>query len=265
MSEPNGSPDDDSLLTAFLDGELAEGERAAVQRRLDAESALRARLALLAAGARPFREAFDTLLAQAPRARLAARLPRLEEARPPARRRGRIAAVIAAVLVAGIVGFTVGRQPLPWRGAEGRLAQGADNWRQAVADYFRLQTPETVASLPDNDATLAVELRDAAAGLELPLVPAQVALAGATLKRAALLSFKEQPLAELLYLDAGAGPLALCIIRNGQPDAPIRTEQRTGFTIAFWQHGGRGFLVIGRASAEALRTRAETVAVRFAS
>src|SRR5579871_5106762 len=67
---------DDSQLVAYVDGGLSPDERAALEARLAGDPGLQERLRRLAAGNRPFSEAYDVLLRNAPRERLTAALDR---------------------------------------------------------------------------------------------------------------------------------------------------------------------------------------------
>lgn len=251
----------DIELTGYLDAELSDTERQALEARLDGDPDLRARLDLLAA-ARPTTEAFDILLNAAPRERLAAILDTAvtQSSRAPARGRFIPAAVAALILLAvGVaVGFGLARFALP---GTTEIAHQPPGWRAAVADYMALYTDESLDAMPDDPAQRQMELANVGAKLDLDLTPANVELPDLTLKRASLLEFRNLPLAQITYRSQ-SGPVALCIIANGKPDAPLALEERDGWGVAFWTVGGLGYMVIGKVPAEELRTLAETVESR---
>src|ERR1700694_853464 len=105
----------DSQLLAYVDGALSPSEREALEARLAGDPALKARLAELASGNRPFAGAYDVLLRNAPRERLAASLERarsrfeagLNEQRRFAARRWLqpLAAAMVVFLVGGAFGL----------------------------------------------------------------------------------------------------------------------------------------------------------------
>jgi anti-sigma factor RsiW len=259
---------EDAELTAFLDGELPDSRRAAVQRRLESDDETRRRLAVLERGVGPLRAAFDLVLEEAPQARLSAML-----ARPPTRRRTvgvwRPMMATAAALVIFALGVVLGQfAHLPTRSgapAAREAAESSSNWRQSVAEYFSLQTADTLAAVPDDASARARELVVAASRLGVPLSTERLTFAGLTLKRAEVFSYDGMPLTEVLYVDAQGGPLALCIIANGKPDASFQQEQRKGLNIVYWQSGERGFLVIGRSPPSQLLDQAKTIDQRFSS
>ncbi|HVB89438.1 MAG TPA: anti-sigma factor [Beijerinckiaceae bacterium] len=270
MTEAHELPTD-AELTAFLDGELPNDRRAAVERRLQQDSLARERLALLERGARPFQAAFDVILDAAPNERLKAMLSKLPSAPASVRRRSRLSRIVsaaAAALALFGVGLAAGHWVYPRSASEGRPrteAEGTapENWRQTVAEYFRLQSPATLAAIPDDARTRRAELAAAASRLGLALSQGRLALPDLVLKRAELFVFKGMPLAEILYFDPQGGPMALCIIANGKPDAGLRSERREGMNVVYWQQKKRGFLLIGRTRSALLRQRAKTIAGRL--
>ncbi len=268
MADPVDSPpSDDALLTAYIDGELATDDRRAVEARLAGEAALAARLADLKRGGRDFAGAYDALLAGAPHERLAAMLAEATAEARPARRPGgwrpaAIAASIALFVLGAAAGYWV---PLVTGVVQPVPVAAAPNWRQAVAEYMGLTTPETLAVIPDNPAQLADELLAVGARIPVALSPDRLALPDAALKRASLFDFHGKPLVQLAYLSPGEGALAFCIIANGRPDAAVASEVREGFNIVFWNRNGLGYLLIGKAPQKTLEALAGDLRARVAS
>ena len=255
--------DDDSILTAYLDGELAADERAAIEKRLLAEPALKMRLDQLGRGGRAFGPAFDALLVAAPEEKLAAMLADLaakhaHNGRRSAGSRWGWAMAIAAALVifaaGGLAGYML--PILTHRPPE------LPGWRQVVAEYQLLTTTETLAAIPENAAMVSEELTAIGGRLTLDLTPDKLALPNAALKRAQLFEFRGRPLVQLAYLTADNGPVAFCIIANGRPDTSIAFEMREGFNIVFWTNKGHGYMLIGKAPREALEAYAGDLAAR---
>ena len=249
MADPvDSTMSDDALLTAYIDGELPADERAALDGRLAREPDLAARLAALEQSSRDFAGAFDLLLAEAPTARLSALLAEAGEQARPASRRGWRPAAIAAAIALFVLGAGAGYlvplatglvQPVP-------VAE-SPNWRQAVADYMGMMTPETLAIIANDPAALAGELTRVGDRLSVALTPDRLALPDSALKRASLYDFHGKPLAQLAYLSPADGAFAFCIIANGKPDGAVAFEQREGFNIVFWNRNGIGYMVIGKA------------------
>jgi anti-sigma factor RsiW len=88
---------DDGRLAAFLDRQLDEAERRAIEAALTADPALRERLRMLARGDLPLAAAFDAALAEAPIERMRERL-KAALAPPRPAPRARAAGAIAAAL-----------------------------------------------------------------------------------------------------------------------------------------------------------------------
>ena len=254
---------DDGVLTAYLDGELAADERAALETRLMAEPTLKVRLDQLGRGGRAFGPAFDALMAAAPADKLAAMLADLAAkhayyGRQSVRSRWRTAMAIAAALLIFAAGGLAGTV-LPMVTQKPAEPPG---WRQVVAEYQGLTTAETLAAIPENAAVGSEELRVIGGKLALDLSPDKLALPNVALKRAQLFQFRGKPLVQLAYLSPESGPIAFCIIANGRPDEGIAFEMREGFNIVFWTDGGRGYMLIGKAPRAALEAYAGGLAAR---
>lgn len=263
VDNTDGIAPDDVTLTAWLDGELASGERAALDRRLAAEPHLRARLEFLRQGDRAFGPVYDALLSQAPAGRLDAALASLVADRghaapaAAALRRWRVAAAAVAIFavgaIAGYVTSVATAPPPPYLG-----------WRQTVAEYHALISPETLAVISEDQAELATELASIGGRMALDLSPEQIALPDATLKRAQLYDYRGAPLVQLVYQSLEAGPIALCIIANGREDAGLDFEERVGSNIVYWSKDGRGYMLISKtATRDQLEAYAGDIAARF--
>lgn len=258
MADPaNRQPSDDALLTAYIDGELAAGERAVLERRLAGEAALAARLDELRRGGRNFTDAFDLLLTAAPSERLSAMLASVVEQDRPARRSWRPAAIAAAIAIF-VIGAAAGAfVPLVTGITQPVAVAEAPNWRQAVAEYMGFTTTDTLAVIPDNPTQLADELSAVGQKIAVDLTPERLALPDAALKRATLYAFRGKPLVQLAYLSPADGAVAFCIIANGKPDAALAAEEREGFNIVFWNHNGLGYMLIGKAPRATLEAFAD--------
>lgn len=256
--QPDRTPTLDEELTAYLDGELDQAARASLEARLTADQALRRRLELLRA-ARPPAAPFDLILDMAPIDRLE---QMLEAADKPPRAWGSfgglraLAAAVLLLILGGAIGFALSRSLAPTEVAE------APGWRAVVADYVSLYTPETFALAPTDPEAYTPRLKIVGDGLGLDLAPETVALPGLDLRGAILFQYDGKPLGQVSYLSTEYGPVAFCIIKNGREDAPLAFEERRGMNVAFWNDGGRGYLIIGTMPREALAPLAETLAGR---
>lgn len=253
MSE-EADPVTDADLVAYLDGELAESERRALETRIGGDAGLAARLDVLARGGRPFDQAYDLLLRHAPAGRLEAMLAGIIARttarpaaghRPPDLRLARIAAGLLLFLAGGAAGVGLpALLPGMMGSAETEASEGG--WRAVVAEYLTLYTSDTLAGIPDDMGLRAQELAAVANKLALDLTLDKVALPGLSLKRSQLFSLDGEPLAQIAYLSPRDGPVALCVIADGAGEEAQRFEQRQGRNIVYWSKAGHDFMLIGK-------------------
>jgi anti-sigma factor RsiW len=260
--------DIDVLLIAYLDDALEPELRREVERRLDADDSLRERLAAFAESGEELRNAFDGLLETAPRARLEAGLASALATAPRRRDdryRNAILAAAASLLLligGGVVGYFVANAP-------GDLFEEADafedEWIAAVAGQLQLYNADSVAAIEVNDSEQQAALTKLGEMLKLDLSPSKVAFEGLTLKRAELLHFQGQKIAELLYASERHGPIALCIMVRPGGEGEGEVESKEGLNLMYWASGGRRFLLIGAAPEERIEEIADAVNERFRS
>jgi anti-sigma factor RsiW len=264
----SAEPITDELLVAYVDGELPSEERSRVNHALATDPAVKTRFDRLA-GTPSLKEPFGFLLAAAPEDRLTAILrdaeakvaPPAAPPRPAVRPRAAIAAAILLFLAGGAVGIGLQSAVLQTGGS---VTEDHENWRAAVADYLSLYTADTLAGIPDNPDERARELAAAGAKLSLALDIGKVVLPDLTLKRAQVFAFRDKPLVQVAYLSPATGPVAFCIIENGEKDAAPAFEEREGKGVVFWGKAGRGFMIIGKLPRDRLELLAETLAARIA-
>jgi anti-sigma factor RsiW len=225
----------DTQLTALLDGQLAEPERAELFRRLAAEPSLQERFDALAAGRGPLDDIFAGLLASAPTARLRAALP----TRAPKAVRFARARLVAGLVIAALVGAALTALVTLNIGGE------RDDWRQAVVDYMRLYTPETFAGLKPDETAEAAIVGGVATRLGVQVTPQKLSLPGLAFKTAFVLTYDGSPLGEFAFADTAGTPYLFCVLADSSAPQPLRQEKRGDYTLAMWGRDGKQFLVIG--------------------
>jgi anti-sigma factor RsiW len=264
---------DDERIVAYLDGELDPAERAAFVTRLEAEPELLARLEVLDRGGEGLADAMAELKARAPKPRLddilaqaVAQHEAEGDAVVPLRRapfaglspRQMIAAAIALFLLGGVANDFFRGYQAP-RVVEQPAPAQRENWRQAVAEYWSLTTPETLAFVPTPERA-ADELQLASTRLGIDLADTPARLPGLSFRGAQLFDFHGKPLVQMAFLDPEHGPIAYCVIDNPEKaEIAPTTEELDGFTIVHWAGGGKARLLIGRAPAERLEALASKV------
>jgi anti-sigma factor RsiW len=256
MNEPDH---DDLRLVAFLDGEISEAEAAELERRLAADPSLRRRLDELRSVESPLRDAFAALLQHAPKPRLRASLDRV--AAPPIARdknypRRWAAAAVFALLLFG-AGFGAARYTAR---APSTDVASSETWRQAIAEYMDLYTSETFGAA---EATISDrEFATLGQRVGVALDKQSLSLAGLSLRGAELLQFHGAPLLQIGYVD-DATPVAFCILRGNEIDAPLTPVSLEGFAAASWAKDGRSFMVIGKLPQDRIVALAQTLRDRI--
>lgn len=269
MTEPPKSErPSDPMLVAYLDGALVPDEHVRIAQLVAEDEELQRRLLFLSRGNRPFKEAFEPLLSQAPMDRLEASLASIDvQPRSGAFSGWKGAAALAAAILIFFAGLAAGRLiafPGDVREAAQAEHSGEDeDWRQAVAEYLSLYTAETLASIPDDMDLRERELAIVGSKMRLPLTVQKVAIPNATLKRSQVFQYDGKSLGQIAYLDHENGPMALCMVMSAS-DAAYRVEEREGFNVVYWSRAGHAFMLIGKAPVPRLREFAEDLSGRLA-
>jgi len=246
--------DDDAELVALIDNELDESRRTALLARLAADERLRQRYEEFRQTGAPLAASLDELLTQAPLARLRAALPVNSPVRQPRIALRDLAAGMIGILAAGAAA---------WVALSLGLLRERQDWRTAVVEYTNLYTNETFSPLNPDASLQAIELSALGARVGVNLTPESVALPGLRFTVAFMLSYNGAPLGVVAYVDPSGEPVALCIIANDAPDAPMRSERRDNLSLAWWSRGGRSRLVIGRIPVERAVALAQTLEKRI--
>jgi len=242
----------DATLVAFLDGELDAADAARIQLLSETQPSVARRLVFLESGMLPFVEAFEPLLAAAPVSELQARLEALpvrEKAHAADRVLSRRRFLGAAAACVGL-GILFDRGMVGWRHANW-VADGS--WRDAVAQYMALYTVETLSGQTEQND----QLQHVGVQLGLALTPQSTALPGASLRRAQVLQYDADLIAQLVYLDDHYGPVALCLVRSSVAPSHPAHEVRRGLNVVYWGDGAHAYMLIGRNSATDLAAKAQ--------
>jgi anti-sigma factor RsiW len=252
--------DDDAELVALIDNELDESRRTALLARLAADERLRQRYEEFRQTGAPLAAFLDELLGQAPLARLRATLPAEEPPRQPSRR---FSGIALRNLAAGVVIGLLAAGTAVWVALSLGLLRERQDWRTAVIDYTNMYSNETFTPLKPEPQLQAIELSALGARLGANLTPENVALPGLRFTTAFMLTYEGSTLGVIAYVDPSGAPVALCIIANDAPDAPMRSERRDNLSLAWWSRGGRSHLVIGRIPEERAVALAQTLEKRI--
>ena len=265
----------DEALVAYLDGELDNDERRHVEAWLEADPAVRERLAALAQTNDLVRSAYadivneplperliaaargETAVAPAPQEAEILVLRPHKTATPLRDRRWHFAMAAAAGLFGilfGGAGTYVGLGVLTRANpaAEQQLAAAAANniWLENAAGYYKLVVNAGDSMLIDVPASN--DTREALQKISQNL-PQQVRFPdlkpwGLTFRGARLVVVDGRPAAQLVYVtdNKAIGPLTLVIGASKQPDIAPTIAKRQDVNLLYWRHSGRAYALVGR-------------------
>lgn len=236
----------DEMLTAFLDGEADQKTSSIVAKALEEDPKISARLEALQIPMQALRDGFDLAATATPIAKLTASIDadkteptRLIDQGREIRRPAKLIWLAAAAVVLSLgLGMVLGRI-LP-------AVDGEKDWRGAVAEYQVLYTTETL-QLVDRDAAANRKDVERIAGKISANVSFEALdrLDGLTFKRAQVLSWQGNPLAQFAFLRQDGEPIAFCVTATDEADRAIELAELEGLASASWVEEGIGFMVIG--------------------
>lgn len=232
-------------LSAFLDGELPEAEARDIEQALEGDPALQAELEALMAADAVAQEEFAAVLEEPVPFELAAAIknaPVAEVANAPSAPAGRgwlaVAATVVALIFGGVAGYVGGL-------SQGTQVAAAPGWLSDIADYHKVYAGqkrhlvEVGADETDHiekwlSATVGADVR-------VPDLGAQ----GLTFQGARLLVAAGKPVAQLMFTDAQARVVALCLIATDTPQDGFAERDIGGFDFVTWGAGNANFVVVG--------------------
>ncbi|MEM7721644.1 MAG: hypothetical protein AAF376_04670 [Pseudomonadota bacterium] len=233
----------DETLRAYLDGTLEADRAEKLERDVERDADLEARLIAMEPFLGTVREAFATV----PDAQRVQSLSRhIGEATNPKARISRRSILSAGLAAAGVgIGFAVS-------GLFNRVP--VLEWQDEVAIYQALYVPETVEHLTSTSAELAAQFARAGAALGRDLSVADVdGLDGLSLRRAQILSLEGAPLIQIVFSSQDGTPVAFCILeRPGDGSNRPVYRERSGLATSHWSDGQFHYMVLGRLDTAAL-------------
>lgn len=255
----------DAELIAYLDGRLDESRRQAIEEALKDNSALQFRLRELDINTLQIRDAFDSVLVNAPKTDLPPAAPAMTRqavhvdpvdpvrVSKPGKWRWAIAACLMVAVAAG------------WfaRGAIEGVDETTPPWQVAVADYQRLYTMETLGTAQPDPLQVAQQLDRVSQNSGLTVTTEMVDIPGLTFRRAQTLGIDGQPLIQMAFATAQGAPVALCFTRDKATADTIASNTIAGLNSSSWGNGEFGFIIIGDVPQKLLDTSARLMAPRF--
>ena len=263
---------DETLLRAYVDGELDPATRGQLEQVLAHSPALQTQVAALQASCLPYQAAFDAQRVPEPPARLAQHLADMVAVasaapRGPVHGGGAGRRSFFGIGLAAAASFAAGLA-LPWRpfvGVAADVSQAhADTtpWVQAIASYHALYVRETLDQPGDSPARLATLLTGFTAAQRAQIYVPNLQVEGLVFKRVQRLGFEGRPLIQMVYLPASAGPAALCLLPSSGAQRnsaqAVQSSSQYGLGVASWAQQGLAFVLVADmppAATERLATR----------
>lgn len=248
-------PYQDDAIVAWLDGEMSEADAQRFESQLAQDEQLASRTEALKQDRADFAGAFAPLLNEAPEARMQARLNELlasPRASTGVSRRSLIAASLSFLVIGGGLGYFA--KPLAVARDE------SEKIRDLEAQYMSLYSAETLLDADSSPTALQRGLARTAQDIGLSVKVAQLVLTGAELKMVRMLRYDSTSIAQIAWMDAEYGPMALCISpeRHAQTRA-LTPENRHDMHLVWWQQRGYQFVLIGRNPPQQLSQHAQAL------
>ncbi|MFL9874494.1 anti-sigma factor family protein [Paraburkholderia megapolitana] len=266
---------DETLLLAYVDGELPPTQRAEVETLVAGSDEAAEFVRMLRASQFDYRRAFaaqklppvpaslaqniDALVQQHRATHTAANAdqvggvppsgtatPAATPAAAPVRSRLRGVPVwLAAACVAGAfcAGLLLRTGPLI-----GTAGDGMSPWVAAAAGYQRLYTRDTVAYTPVDPQRTASVIDEIRAKDHLALNVPDLSSAGLQFKAIQRLNFNNKPLVQIVYLPRKGPPVSLCVIGDPKPDAAVAARTVDSMHVITWRQAKVGYALLGNVS-----------------
>lgn len=234
---------EDTDLLAYVDGRISPEGRARVEAAVASSPGVARRLASMRASVLPYGEAFERQAVPPMPAHLAEHLSDLLRvsavaSTKAARGRPRVWWGAAAAAVAALV--VCGGALKVWIGKS-----AASPWVEAVASYQELYARETLASITADQALTRKVLSDSRTAGVTVSIP-DLRSTGLEFKRVQRLSFRGQPVIQIVYLPQAGDPVALCITRESSARGAPHFQQVGPMKAAVWHDGTLGYVLIAK-------------------
>ncbi|MBM3073316.1 hypothetical protein HV346_17165 [Enterobacter sp. RHBSTW-00994] len=244
---------DDAIVT-WLDGEMEDADARQFEQALRNDEQLSGRTAELMESHQNYKQAFASLLEDAPLARmqetLNAHLAEHPVPRVGVTRRSLIAASLSCLVIGSGLGYLLHPGAAEFDESE--------HIRDLEAQYMSLYSAETLVDADSAPSVIQKGLTRTAQDVGLQLNEQQLMLQGAELKMVRILRYESTSIAQIAWLHTDYGPMALCISARGKGEStPVQQEKRHNMNIAWWNHRGYQFVLIGRNPAQQLQEMAQ--------
>ncbi len=230
----------DEELVAYLDGEAEHAPVEDIAKALRTDMALAKRTEALRVDTNKIAKSFNAFLNTDNIAPFVLDAPA---------ERGWKSSAIAASLLAVLLGFGAGYQ----------FSRPAErDWKDYVAAYQFLYTTNTLRSVQSSGDLQQRDLDRVGAAIGKEISVAKLTdFPEMEYKRAQVLGYRGQALAQLTFLSSTGEPIALCILRADSPaDQALKISEMEGMSAVDWKSGGYDYLLIGGQNTSLLKRMA---------
>lgn len=239
---------DDTLLLAYVDGELSQELKTEVELSVAQSPELADRLAAMRASVLPYAAAYERQpLPPVPEV-LSQRVAELASvsanswSRLPSRS---LWPWVTGAFVAGVVCCAVllrfSMVPLV-----AGVPSSVTPWIKAVAEYQELYSRETLADVVEDHALTQRILGELHRTGGISVRVPDLRESGLMFKRVQRLTYHERAVAQIVYLPERGTPVALCVTQEAGADQPPHAEQIGDMKAVTWRHDGQGYVLLGK-------------------
>jgi len=246
-------PIDDRDLLRYADGELAPERRAEIEVAMASSADVARRVNAMRASALPYAAAFEAQRLPPVPEELSERIAALVSSDSRRQQPGRSAwPKVATAFAAGVLCCAIALKLLSPGMTGSSFTAQVEPWIQAVADYQQLYSRATLTHVSENPQLSASVISDLRTADGMRVVVPDLRASGLSFKRVQRLSFREQPVVQMVYLPEQGEPVALCVTRDARPDEKPHAQQIGELSTVAWRHGELGYVLLGKAPAQAL-------------
>ena len=266
----------DELLVAYVDGQLAGDQSAAIERVLKYDEVAAERVAALRGAYERLESAFDSLLDDEH-----AQLVPEPERRQPEPAQPQLQSLLAAVpdrkilglvagvalglfLVGGAAGYALNGGGEAVQPGTAALESPAPDWRRDAAGAQALIGRDALEIGLENQGNPELVSFQLANTIGQGAAVPDLESGGLTFKRAQILQHAGQPIAQMLYLPKDGAPVAL-FAKKAQADSGGTVSQKYNeVQVVGWTQKGIDYALMAPASESRLRQLAETAKKQLA-
>jgi anti-sigma factor RsiW len=253
----------DERLIAYLDGELAEGERAEIAAEIEHDAALGDHVRRLAESGTLLRAALDEVLREPlPQRLIAAARGESATVVSIARRLKRamreqrrwwigvpVAASLMGLAIGGGLGYFAGDKQGVTTTEEAQADLSARSWLDNIAGYHKLFVNAGAGDTGLADVPATGDARTASQKLPADFHLPNLKPWGLVFQGARFLIVEGKPATQLFYTtdNKALGPITLVVGTSSKSDLAPTFDHRDDLNLLYWRHHGHAYALVGTA------------------